>query len=88
MAPRWIGFPTRAARRASTPDVLLIGHADDNLVLGDPDDFLARPGYIGNVLKHFGAKHAIERIVRKFEFCYISSDSHTSGELETGLLEI
>jgi hypothetical protein len=88
VAPRRIDFPTRPARGASTPDVLPIGYANDNLVLGDPNDLLARSSHVGNVLKHFGAKHAIERIGGKFEVCYVSRNSHNSGELEGGFLEV
>ena len=88
MSPRWISLSTGATRGASTPNVLFERYADHNLMLGDPDDFLAGLSQVGNVLKNFGAKHAIERIVGELESCDISRDSHNASKLEAGLLEV
>lgn len=51
MPPRWICFPAGVAGTTSYPYVLFEWDPNDNLMSGNPDNFIARSLHLRNVLQ-------------------------------------
>jgi hypothetical protein len=52
--------------------VLIEGHSHHGMVSGDAENFVAGILQGRNMLEHFKAQDAIERVVRKLKFCHVA----------------